>query len=646
MHKSREGEEEQDLYSILRVTREAEHTDLRSSFRNLSQQYHPDKHLGEDEKASATDQFTKVKEAYEILSNQKYRRIYNEFGLRAARAASNPGMELVPYNDLVERFRSEFIGPNAGSGANAPRDAYFTVNNIIEPRVDATGLAVALEDGDILNTPNLAVFTRVDISTVATSYITQNDTIIARYSAACQASRYKGKSPSNIGEVSVSLRRQLDPYMQAEVTAHVPLEDGEVTTYGFKAYRSLSQNMTGVFDVSYDPERKNLTSALTYTRSFDTRCTASASWAFGSNPGYAFSWRRHAFDEYISEPNNDKDFETDLFGTDESETNSPPRNSISQRIATVIRKLQLLVEPMGLRWTGRYSVLDASLVMLVRRPIGENAPLFEKCEATGPGGPYVKARTSLGMVGWEVELGGGRRYCLADTAWGTSVAFGTLGVIWRLKVSRGGHQFSLPVVLHSSYADPKTATIAAVTTSVLISLTQLLIISPWQERKKHTEREEAKLRRADELEQGRAEAEAAMKMTKHAVERSRRDESQVEIDNVKGCGLLIDKAMFGSAAVVTKMKFIDESVYGREIELEAACVTDALQALVEKSTVQVVSATKSTLPGFWDPSAYGEKDELVLKVWYLFKAQKHECIIRDSEPLELPLSSHRVKEWN
>ncbi|CAN8075554.1 unnamed protein product [Agarophyton chilense] len=645
MTESRE-EIKEDLYTILKVPRDANEIDLRSSFRKLSQQFHPDKHIGEQAKATATDHFTRVKEAYEILSNNKFRRIYNEFGLDAARAAAMPGMELVPYNDLAERFRNESMGGNGGSGINTPRDAYFTVSNSIEPRVDATGLAVALEDGDFITTKNLAICTQVGIATVATAYVSQNNTVIVRYAAACQGSRYQSRSSGGAGEVALSFRRQIDPHMQTEITAHVPLEENQSVSYGLKTFRSLSQNMTGAFDVSYDPGRKDLTTALTYTRSFNERCTASASWAYGAASGFAFSWRKNAYDEYLSEISSDHDHETELFGADTSELEEPSRGMWRQRISKLFQKLKYFVEPMGLRWTARWSVMDASVSCLVRRPIGLHAPLFEKCEPTGPGGGFVRARASLSVMGWEMELGGGRKYVLADTAWTMCVAFGTLGVVWRLKMSRSGHRFNLPIVLYSATADPKTATIAAITTSALVSAVQYLIVEPWQQRKDKNEREEAKSRRSDILHQGRQDAEAALNMMKQTVERIRSDEEKVEIEGKKGSGLIIKKAVYGVTRSTRMMKFTGDGLQDREIELEAADVTDAVQCLVVNSALQVVSATKSTLPGFWDPSAFGDKDDIILKVWYLFKTEKHECVIRDDEPIELPLSSHRVNEWS
>lgn len=629
----------EDLYLTLNVSRDASPEELKKSFRRLSQRYHPDKHQEEAAKETATEQFTKVKEAYEILSDDKLRRLYNEFGLDAARAAATQDMEMVPYSDLAERFRNDANAGAGMGGVNSPRDAYFTVMNAIEPQVDATGLVVALQDGDTLSSSAGAVFSQVGLSTMATAYVSQNNTVGARYGLKTESSRFGGRRRSGIGELAVSFRRQIDMYMHAEGTAYIPLDEGRTVNYGFKVFRSLSPDMNASFEATYDPERGDVTTALTSARSFDERCTASTSWAFGASPGYSFTWRRNAYDEYVSERKHAMSKEADEFGAGED-----PEQRQPNRLEWVLTKVENFIEPMGWRWTARLNVMDASLGFVIRRPVGRAAPLFDKCEATGPGGASVKVRGQVGAMGWELEVGGGEKYIIADTAWGVSVAFGTVGVVWRFKVSRSGHRFTLPVVLVSSTGDAKVATAAALSTSLIVAAAQLFVVGPWRMRRETEEREEAKARRADVLAQGKNEAEAALALMRQAIERCREREESVEIDGVTGCGLLIERAVYGVSGCVKKMKYSDQ-LEGKELELEMADVTDSVQMLVEDSTVQIVSGTKSTLMGFWDPSAFGDKDDMLVRIWYRFKGELHECCIRDHEPIELPLSSHRVGFW-
>uniref|UniRef100_A0A7S4BTB8 J domain-containing protein n=2 Tax=Chrysotila carterae TaxID=13221 RepID=A0A7S4BTB8_CHRCT len=74
-----EEEEEVDLYEILGLQPEANDREIKTAYRKLSIQYHPDKNPGNE------DKFREVTEAYEILSNKEKRILYDYKGIAAAR---------------------------------------------------------------------------------------------------------------------------------------------------------------------------------------------------------------------------------------------------------------------------------------------------------------------------------------------------------------------------------------------------------------------------------------------------------------------------------------------------------------------------------------------------------------------------------
>ena len=57
---------ERSFYAILNVPGDASEDDIKKSFRQLAQAYHPDKHTDPALKAHAAAQFTKLQEAYEV----------------------------------------------------------------------------------------------------------------------------------------------------------------------------------------------------------------------------------------------------------------------------------------------------------------------------------------------------------------------------------------------------------------------------------------------------------------------------------------------------------------------------------------------------------------------------------------------------
>jgi curved DNA-binding protein CbpA len=77
-----------DLYEQLGLPREAPQEDIRSAHRRLVREYHPDANPGDD---SAEERFKEVQHAYEVLSDPRRRREYDEALLRSSsRGAGDP----------------------------------------------------------------------------------------------------------------------------------------------------------------------------------------------------------------------------------------------------------------------------------------------------------------------------------------------------------------------------------------------------------------------------------------------------------------------------------------------------------------------------------------------------------------------------
>ncbi len=86
----------EDYYKILGVKRAATQEEIRKAYRRLARKYHPDLNPGDK---AAEEKFKQLSEAYDVLSDQKKREIYDKYGTYsdnirdAGRGTAGPGVD-------------------------------------------------------------------------------------------------------------------------------------------------------------------------------------------------------------------------------------------------------------------------------------------------------------------------------------------------------------------------------------------------------------------------------------------------------------------------------------------------------------------------------------------------------------------------
>lgn len=113
-----------DYYDILGVSRNASLDEIKKAYRQLALKYHPDRNPGDP---SAEEKFKEASEAYEVLSNDDRRQIYNQFGHEGLAGGGFRGFAGVEdvfdaFGDIFEDFFG-FTGQRRGAARRPRRGA-------------------------------------------------------------------------------------------------------------------------------------------------------------------------------------------------------------------------------------------------------------------------------------------------------------------------------------------------------------------------------------------------------------------------------------------------------------------------------------------------------------------------------------------
>ena len=111
-----------DYYRILGVKRNAGDGEIRKAYRRLARKHHPDVNPGD---SAAEDRFKNIQEAYTVLSDQKKRQMYDQFGFYSetsgraeARGGAGPaGFDFGGF-DFSDVFAQSARGTRRGPGSN------------------------------------------------------------------------------------------------------------------------------------------------------------------------------------------------------------------------------------------------------------------------------------------------------------------------------------------------------------------------------------------------------------------------------------------------------------------------------------------------------------------------------------------------
>ncbi|KAL0851890.1 hypothetical protein ABMA28_000180 [Loxostege sticticalis] len=213
------------------------------------------------------------------------------------------------------------------------------------------------------------------------------------------------------------------------------------------------------------------------------------------------------------------------------------------------------------------------------------------------------------------------------------------GVMLKLKWTCSSQTIVVPIHLCEEVM-PSPVFYATVVPLVSWLVLKKLVLDPIARERQERERQRSREANYERLQEMQRQARATVELMRETYSRIRSDEEKKK-------GLVIIKAIYGklpsgasSHEVAAERTGDAASPESPSIYSEVIDVTIPIQCLVKDSRLELLEASKSELPGFYDPCVGDDKH---LTIQYMFHNNLHSCTVADTQAVVLPRNNHRIK---
>ncbi|RDU60943.1 molecular chaperone DnaJ [Helicobacter marmotae] len=120
-----------DYYEILEITRTSDKESIKKAYRKMALKYHPDRNPNDK---NAEEQFKRINEAYEVLSDDSKRQIYDKYGKEGLQNSGFSGFSGRDFSDIFGDLGSIFesaFGGSFGFGGQKRSNGKYNLDEII-----------------------------------------------------------------------------------------------------------------------------------------------------------------------------------------------------------------------------------------------------------------------------------------------------------------------------------------------------------------------------------------------------------------------------------------------------------------------------------------------------------------------------------
>ncbi|XP_046850162.1 dnaJ homolog subfamily C member 11-like [Xenia sp. Carnegie-2017] len=258
-----------NYYIVLNVSKEASTEEIKSSYRRLCKLYHPDRHVEQTRKEQAVKFFNQLQKAYEVLSNEEKRAIYDMYGQKGLDAdwqviarQRTPAEIQEEYERLQRQKEEEMLNRRTN-----PKGSFII-------GIDGTDIFEHYEDynDEFRLLPNIEV-TKMNINQSIEAPLTSKDTITLGGNLAVQ-------NGNGTGHVSAAWRRVISTFSWAEAE----FAAGNGPLFQMRIFKNISKSSYGSACVALHGQNKGFGAGIQamVARQLGNQTTGYMTWKAGS----------------------------------------------------------------------------------------------------------------------------------------------------------------------------------------------------------------------------------------------------------------------------------------------------------------------------------------------------------------------------
>ncbi|GER49569.1 chaperone protein dnaJ [Striga asiatica] len=315
-----------ELYALLHISPEASDEEIRKAYRQWAQVYHPDKYQSPQMKEIATENFQRVCEAYEVLTDENKRVIYDIYGMEGLTS----GLELGPKLDKVEEIKEE-------------------LERMRRQREHDKVLAHVRPSGSILAHLSWPNFLDGGGLMKGMAMASQVQSQISKRNSLAIGGNLAVNSDSGMGAATIVLGHQISPVSSAEFMGSIGLQ----SLIGLQTTRQLSVNSNATMGITMSLRDGSINLSNTWTRQLSETTNANIQLSLGPESSIGVGWRKK---EQKMSASGEIKFGTSSFGANAQYTHFFSSKSHG-RIAGTVGSSSLAIEIGGGRKISKFSTV-------------------------------------------------------------------------------------------------------------------------------------------------------------------------------------------------------------------------------------------------------------------------------------------------